>query len=163
MNMRILSRLSACILLLLILGACGPSEPAPGLPPATETSVTPAPAQNLPDYPPPTLPAPATPTLPAGYPLQPAILPTVDPYPGGLVWIIRPVGIQCEEGLAPGYGDLREATATVTAAGVRVKESQMTEMMVTAVCGSPTSAHYRLQIDASGLETAVALGWSAEN
>ena len=33
----------------------------------------------------------------------------------------------------PGYGDLREATSTLTAAGVAVARSEMTELAVTAV------------------------------
>jgi hypothetical protein len=79
-----------------------------------------------------------------------------------MIWIIRPVGIQCEEGTAPGYGDLRESVATLTAAGIRVVDSEMTELMVTTSCGSPTSAHYRVQIDFEDLEDALSMGWQEE-
>lgn len=158
MNAPILSRPLVAILLILILAACA-------APAATPTPMVGAPAPNtaVPGYPPPTSAVPESPTRPADYPAPPTIPPPADPYPGGLVWVIRSVGVQCEEGTAPGYGDLREAAATMTAAGVRVKEAQMTEMMVTAVCGSPTSAHFRLQIDANDLQTAESLGWTPES
>jgi hypothetical protein len=80
-----------------------------------------------------------------------------------VIWIIRPVGIQCEEGTAPGYGDLRESVATLTAAGIRVVNSQMTELMVAASCGSPTSAHFLVQIDAEDLDKALSMGWAKES
>jgi hypothetical protein len=147
------------LLLLFALAACGPaaapaSPAAPELPTAIIVPTVPQ------AYPAPV--AAATPTLAAAYPEPPTMMPTVDPYPGGLVWVLRPVGIQCEEGTAPGYANLREATATMTSAGIRVNEAQMTELMVPAVCGSPTSAHFRLQIDATDLQTAVSLGWTEE-
>ena len=170
MNVRILSRQLVVILLILMLSACGPAAPlatptagAPATAPALQSAPTQTPVTAVPGYPAPLPTAPTSPTRPADYPAPPTIPPPADPYPGGLVWIVRPVGVQCEEGTAPGYGDLREATATMTAAGVRVKESQMTEMMVTAVCGSPTSAHFRLQIDANDLQTAELLGWTSES
>ncbi len=56
-----------------------------------------------------------------GYPPPPTSPPPTDPYPGGLVWIIRPVGVQCEDGTAEGYGDLSESVATLTAAGLQVE------------------------------------------
>jgi hypothetical protein len=89
-------------------------------------------------------------------------LPTVDPYPGGIIWIIRPVGTQCEDGTTLGYGDLRESVATLTAAGLRVVDSEMVELMVTTACGSPTSAHYRVQIDIEDLDSALSMGWDRE-
>lgn len=160
--------LIAALLFVFILGACGPAA-APTAPttaptegPALEEAGTLTPTALPQGYPPPA-PAPAaTSALPADYPAPPTMMPTADPYPGGLVWVLRPVGIQCEEGTAPGYGDLREAQATMTAAGITVVEAQMTDLMVTAVCGSPTSAHYRLQISAEDLQTAVSMGWSQE-
>jgi hypothetical protein len=76
-----------------------------------------------------------------------------------MVWITRPVGIQCEDGTALGYGDLRESVATLTAAGLRVSDSEMAEFMVTTACGSPTSAHYRIQISVEDLESAISMGW----
>jgi len=105
---------------------------------------------------------PATPTRDPNYPAPPTYAPTVDPYPGGLVWILHPVGIQCEESTSPGYGDLREAVSTLTAAGVAVAKSEMTELVVTDACGSPTSAHYRAQIAADDLQTALSMEWTQE-
>jgi hypothetical protein len=79
-----------------------------------------------------------------------------------MVWIIRPVGIQCEDGTALGYGDLGEAVATLTAAGLRVADSEVIELMVTTSCGSPTSAHYRVQINSDDLDSALSMGWTRE-
>jgi hypothetical protein len=136
------------------------SDDAPSLKPAATAPALPT-AEPLPeDYPPP---APTLqPTNPADYPGPATVMPTVDPYPGGMVWIIRPVGIQCEDGTTLGYGDLSEAVATLTAAGLRVTDSEMIEMMVTTSCGSPTSAHYRVQISSDDLDTALSMGWDRE-
>ncbi len=156
------------LLLVVLLGACGPSVPPDtpdgadeGQDPALEEAPTSTPLGLPEGYPAPDPVVMETPALPADYPAPPTPLPTVDPYPGGLAWVLRPVGIQCEEGTAPGYGDLRETVATMTAAGIEVVDAQMTDMMVTAVCGGPTSAHYRLHINADDLPTAVSLGWTA--
>jgi hypothetical protein len=85
-----------------------------------------------------------------------------DPYPGGMAWIIRPVGVQCEEGAAEGYGDLHEAVVTLTAAGMVVTGSETIELAVAASCGSPTSTHYRLQIPSTDLDKAVSMGWEKD-
>ncbi len=161
-----------------LLTACGTAPPAEtivtptanagsdnALPALEQAATAPAlaTAEPLPeDYPPPqpALPVPAT--YPPDYPGPPTLMPTVDPYPGGMVWIIRPVGIQCEDGTAPGYGDLQESVATLTAAGLRVVDSEMIEMMVTTSCGSPTSAHYHIQIDVADLNSALSMGWEQE-
>lgn len=133
----------------------------PGLEPAATAPSLPT-SEPLPaEYPPPQPTLPPTATYPPGY-VGPPTPPAVDPYPGGMVWIIRPVGTQCEDGTAPGYGDLREAVATLTAAGIRVAASEMTELMVAASCGSPTSAHYRVQISGEDLEDALSMGWQQE-
>jgi hypothetical protein len=171
MKPRTLLTILALAAMVLLLVACGPaSGEQPADEPAAEATVpglegAPAGGEtSQPDnYPPPeeVLP-PGTPTLRSDYPAPPTLPATVDPYPGGLVWIIRPVGIQCEEGTAPGYGDLREATSTVTAAGIKVADSEMTELMVTTSCGSPTSAHFRLQIAADDLDAGLSLGWTQE-
>jgi hypothetical protein len=166
MNNHFLPTFLFLILALVFVGGCGASEadapqPIPTLPtlnevPADQATAVPA------EYPAPEVSGPATPTLDPNYPAPPTPAPTVDPYPGGVVWIIRPVGVQCEEGTAPGYNDLREATSTLTAAGVAVAQSEMTELMVTDVCGSPTSAHFRVQIAAGDLQTALSMGWTQE-
>lgn len=157
------------IAVLILLAACGPAapeaapSPGPDLRPPLQEAATSTPAALPENYPPPAVAPLPTATLPADYPAPPTMAPTVDPYPGGMVWVIRPVGIQCEEGTAPGYTDLRETVATMTAAGINVIDSQMTDMMVTAVCGAPTSAHFRLQIDAADLQTAESMGWNRES
>lgn len=140
----------------------GGSDALPALEPAATAAAQPT-AEALPEnYPPPqpALPVPAT--YPPDYPGPPTLMPTVDPYPGGVVWIIRPVGIQCEDGTAPGYGDLSEAVATLTAAGLSVLDSEVIEMLVTTSCGSPTSAHYHIQIDVVDLDSALSMGWEQE-
>ncbi len=135
-------------------------DTGPALEPAPNDPLAPT-AEPLPgDYPPPQPVLPATPTYPPDYPGPPTPEPTIDPYPGGMVWIMRPVGIQCEDGTALGYGDLNEAVATLTAAGIRVSDSEMTELMVAASCGSPTSAHFHVQIDVEDLDDALNLGWA---
>ncbi|MFL7837516.1 MAG: hypothetical protein ACK2T4_09065 [Candidatus Promineifilaceae bacterium] len=152
--------------ILVLLSGCGASEvntpePIPTAPIVNEMpTARPTPVPQV--YPAPEAVEPAAPTLDPDYPAPPTDVPTVDPYPGGLAWVIRPVGIQCEDGTAPGYGDLREATSTLTAAGVKVAQSEMTELVVTDVCGAPTSAHFRVQIAASDLQTVLSLGWTQE-
>ena len=151
---------------LFLLSACAaPETEVPQLEPtvpALEEAPPEPPTAVPPDYPAPEVVAPAEPTRDADYPAPPTLAPTVDPYPGGLVWVIRPVGIQCEEGTTPGYGDLRETTSTLTAAGVTVADAKMTELMVTASCGSPTSAHFLVQIAAEDLPTALSMDWTQE-
>jgi hypothetical protein len=149
---------------LMIAVACSSAmEALPTLPPPTAESGNLATAVPDQSYLAPEADLPATATHEPGYPEQPQDFPpTVDPYPGGLVWVIRPVGIQCEEGTSPGYSDLREATSTLTAAGVAVADSEMTELMVAASCGSPTSAHFRVQIAADDLQTALSMDWTQE-
>ena len=154
------------ILSLVLLSGCGSSEtddpePLPTLP-ILEATPTMQPTAVPGSYPAPEAAIPAMPTKDPDYPAPPTYAPVVEPYPGGLVWVIRPVGIQCEEGTAPGYGDLREAASTLTAAGVTVAQSEMTELMVTTVCGSPTSAHFRVQIAADDLQTALSMDWTQE-
>lgn len=111
---------------------------------------------------------PAIPTSPplstGGYPPAPSM---PDPYPaageGGLIWVIRPEGVQCEASDAPtGEKGLQEAVESLAAAGVTAQAWELTEMMVTAVCGSPTSTHYLVQIPAANLDKAIALGWTAQ-
>ena len=167
------------LMTLLIIAACGTAPPArPTSTPSANFSESendsylrpatlvplPATIEAVPaTQPPAPLVNPEQPTHEPGYPPPaPTFPPTVDPYPGGLVWIIRPVGVQCEDGTTEGYGDLRESVATLTAAGLQVEGSEMLERVVPAVCGSPTSAHYRIQIKVEGLDTARAMGWERE-
>jgi hypothetical protein len=168
MKNRLLSILLLFIVFLLLLAGCGPSqtEAEPAQPGALPTirgleDAPPNPPTKPSDYPAPEANLPPTPTLDPDYP-APTPWPVIDPYPGGLVWIIRPVGIQCEDGTAPGYSDLTEVESTLTAAGVKVVAAEMTEMVVASSCGSPTSAHFRVQIAAEDLQTALSLDWIRE-
>ena len=52
-----------------------------------------------------------------------------------------------------------EAVATLSAAGVLVSQAEMTDLMVTAVCGAPTSAHYLAQISYDDLDLVLSMGW----
>lgn len=158
----------------LLLAACGPAEPAgetavpttaaPAEDGALQTPVG-APSAQPPasDYPveAPTLPP--TPTRDPDYPGPPTPQPTEDPYPGGVAWVLRPVGTQCEDSTEPGYGSLEEAVDTLTAAGVPVLASERVEIPVTQSCGSPTSAHYRVQISSDELPVALSMGWRNES
>lgn len=163
LNVRLLLLVSVVWVLLSACGSADPGvlEPEPAFP-GLEEAPAGQPTVESPGYPAPEIVAPPTPTFNPDYPAPPTLAPTVDPYPGGLVWIIRPVGIQCEEGTSPGYGDLRETTSTLTAAGVTVAGAEMAELMVAASCGSPTSAHFRVQIAAENLQTALSMGWTQE-
>lgn len=170
MKQRLSITIIALLLIIFAVSACGTAPPAqptatpsgsPGLETAPPAQIQPT-AESLPDSYPPPPPAPVQPTREPNYPPPPTFPPTVDPYPGGLVWIIRPVGVQCEDGTAEGYGDLRESVATLTAAGLQVENSEMIDLMVPAACGSPTSAHYRIQINVDGLNTANSMGWQRE-
>ena len=132
--------------------------------PDTATHTPPAPtAESQPEiYPPPVTAVPERSTREPGYPPPATFPPTVDPYPGGMVWILRPVGVQCEEGTTPGYGDLRESVATLAAAGLQVEDSEMVALMVPTACGSPTSEHFRIKIHVDELDTAQSMGWTRE-
>jgi len=110
----------------------------------------------------------------SGYPIAtPVPIPTIDGYPApptlapptaypepieGSVWVLFPVGEQCADGTGR-YEDLATAVAALTAAGVPVQDSEVAELIVCASCGCPTSAHYRLEIDAIYLETVKSLEW----
>ena len=106
--------------------------------------------------------APAPTPFPEGY-VAPPTIPALNPYPeasGTLVWVIKPVGEQCAE--TPTTPDLQTAVADMVAFGIPVEASEMTNLPVCMSCGCPTSAHFRLQIDAGYLGNAEVLGWFAE-
>ena len=100
------------------------------------------------DYPEP----PQPPQPPSGY----------DAYPeaDSSVWVLFPVGEQCAD--ESRYEDMVTAVADLTAAGITVYESEIVELIVCSACGCPTSAHFRVSIDASQLSTAQAMEWTAE-
>lgn len=116
-------------------------------------------------------PALPTPTpRPEGYPPPPTAVPPPSSYAGDAypapedtIWVLFPVGEQCAQPEESEYEDLSDAVAALTAAGVTVNASEMTDLIVCQACGCPTSAHYRVQIDATQLETAVSLGWLPED
>lgn len=158
------------LLLPALLAACGPAaeSPTPATPTTESEGVlsrpTATPSNALQEaqpepYPPPFEPSPT----PEGYPPPATPLPTIDPYPAGeSVWIIRPVGEQCADPEDNEYVDLQEAVADLAAAGVPALSSEMTDLIVCAACGCPTSAHYRVEVDTANLDRAEALGWTRE-
>ncbi|MCP5097268.1 MAG: hypothetical protein GY943_17110 [Chloroflexi bacterium] len=107
--------------------------------------------------------APATPIPQDGYPAP--VIPTHNPYPvvEGNVWIVFPVGEQCADAANGRYEDLTAAVAGLTAAGITVTDSEITELLVCSACGCPTSAHYRVEIDGTQLSTALSLDWTVES
>jgi len=172
-------------ILLLALAACGPSTPAPASEPeelstpdqseeGLRIAITPAggsaggieaapveEAYPIPvptpiiideDYPAP--PTPLPPSLPGGY--------EADPAAEGTVWILFPVGEQCAEAAESRYADLTTAVSELTAVGITVYEAEVTDLIVCSACGCPTSAHYRVSIDAAQWEIAKALEWIVE-
>lgn len=128
--------------------------------PPTDNLVQPESVPGGDGYPVPALPQ--TAPLPEGYEI-PTALPPINPYPeatGQLIWILKPVGQQCAE--TPTTPDLPTAVADMVAFGIPVEASEMAELAVCTECGCPTSAHFRLQIDAGYLGNAQVLGWVAE-
>jgi hypothetical protein len=89
---------------------------------------------------------------------------TIDPYPeavDGFIWMLLPVGVQCEEDAAS-YNDLQDAVAGLTAVNVQTGQAEITEMTVCSACGCPTSAHYRVQVSIEDVNAAQSLGWTRE-
>jgi hypothetical protein len=91
----------------------------------------------------------------------PQEFPTIDPYPAesSTVWIVHPIGIQCEDAATSKYQSEQDVDAGLTAAGITVHEVTTTELIVCSACGCPTSIHYRAEINASDLNKAISLGW----
>jgi hypothetical protein len=158
----------------LLLASCANATDATPTPiPAPEETGEPAPAATptilVPEqgteessgYPPPgeddSYPAPGD---QPGYPAPPVPAPTLDPYPSGVVWIIRPVGEQCEDGRS--FADLATAVSSLEENGIVVGEAEEVELFVCQACGCPTSEHYRLQIEPADLDRALTLGWFRE-
>lgn len=152
------------LLVAIITAACGPAPAVNEAPAAPATATATEPASTI-ETPAPTsamtvideYPAPAT----DGYPPPGPPVPAAHPYPAaeGMVWIIIPVGEQCADPSENSYASLQDAVASLTAAGITVNTSTMTDLPVCMACGCPTSAHYRLQIDAASLNDALSLGW----
>lgn len=158
-------------LILLMLTACGA---------ATETAPTPTtlPSTALPQpgtAPRATVtPAGATSDDTSGYPAPPTLTPYPEgyvgpdlgaanaPYPAaaGFVWIIRPSGLQCGDGLD--YDTLEAAVAPLSQAGIEVVAQMSVNLMVCEACSCPTSLHYRAQIAEADVAATEKLGWTVD-
>lgn len=161
-------------LFLFALTACGSSIPttmAPENESDSSNQVRPTPtSMNHPvestalPVPYPGAPATAVP-IKEGYPAAQEIYPTIDPYPVGessTVWILHPVGVQCEDSSSSKYQSEQDVKAGLTAAGITVNNVATVDLMVCQACGCPTSIHYRAEINESNLDKAIALGWTPE-
>ena len=160
------------ILLSIIMTACGTSIPTETRPASENNAPSqgrPTPTiENLPADPTELpLPYPGLPTtdtsLPEGYP-PPQEFPTIDPYPvnAGTVWVLYPIGVQCEDASVGKYHSQQDAKAGLTAAGLTVHDVTTIELMVCSACGCPTSTHFRAEISETDLEKAISLGWEPE-
>lgn len=96
--------------------------------------------------------------LPEGYPEPEDSLPPA-PYPADrqTIWVVKPAGEQCAESLD--YATEQDAVASLEAAAIETLSAKTVEFMVTSSCGSPTSTHYAVEINAADLATAEALDW----
>jgi hypothetical protein len=152
------------MILTLLVAACGDTavtpetvEPEPtvdsdeGIFP--RSTVTPDEADTDESYPVPEVATPDT-----DYP-APEAMPTRDPYPvvAGYVWVVHPVGEQCEEGRH--FDNVNAAIAALEEAEVEVAAGATTSLNVCLACGCPTSEHFILQIAEEDLSTAEGLGW----
>jgi hypothetical protein len=103
-------------------------------------------------------PAPAT--VASGYP-EPAVpTATPDPYPGGKLIMIRPMGEQCAA--ASDYENAGEAVDELEIQGIKVLEFEEVDLIVCSSCGCPTSEHIRVTLDPADLAQAQSLGWRRE-
>ncbi len=136
------------LFLLFLLAACG-GAPAP-------TPAPTAPSAND-GYPPPAAPT----SLPQGYPAQrpTPTLPTGYPDDDNRTWLIKPVGMQCQESSA----NLNQEVASLQNAGIPVLAAQMTTLAVCEACDTcPTSEHYRVLVAPENIDAAQTLGWTEE-
>ena len=166
------------LLVLILSVACGPAvtndEPSADSETEGVLEVVTQPANGPPAA---TLEPAPQPDAPEGYPAQPTAVPitegypapsepiaTINPYPDavdGFIWMLLPVGVQCEDD-ANTYTDIQDAVAGLTAVAVHTNQTEITELMVCAACGCPTSAHYRVQVSVEDVGAAQALGWNRE-
>jgi hypothetical protein len=154
------------LLLAALVAACsGGSDAEPTIQPTKDspteapTSTVEAPPVEAPTAEPTAYPDPPTPTPPgidAGYP---AFIPqpTIDPYPGGLVTILHPMGIQCEE---PEFPDLSAAVGALEEAGIVVLAAEEIALNVCESCNCATSEHFQVQINVDDMDKAIELGWT---
>ena len=127
----------------------------------SESLTTPAEIDDPDGYPPP----PAQITQPeSSYPANEAqVAQPESAYPAeqDMIWVVLPVGIQCEEGGQ--YADLDEAVADLDTVGVVIVDQGTSELIVASACGQPTSEHYGAMILRDGLSKAESLGWTLFN
>lgn len=165
MTARKLALLLAAFLFLTILAACNggtneeaTTEPTEESQPGAPTPTPEPPTEEAPTSEPTAYPPPPTPTPPGGevgYPVA-TPLPTANPYPGGLVTIMHPMGLQCEE---PTFEDLSAAISSLEETGIAVVAAEEIGLEVCEACGCATSLHYRVQINAEDLDRALEMGW----
>jgi hypothetical protein len=134
------------------------NEPTVESPTRAPTSTSEAPPE-LPTTEATAYPAPPTPTPPGSDAPYPGFTPqpTIDPYPGGLVTILHPMGIQCEE---PILQDLSAAIGALEEAGISVVAAEEVALNVCEACSCPTSVHFQVQINVEDMDKAFELGWS---
>lgn len=162
--MKFLYFLLSMILLLVTTTCTSNVVPTPS-PTETVTSPDPAATARLPVTPTPEgYPAvPSATPIPEGYPANPTPQSLSTGYPADSnVWIVRPLGQQCEDPDTYEYADLEAAVNALEEAGVEVLSSERTELTVCAACDCPTSEHFRAQIGAQQLPQAESLGWQRE-
>ena len=158
--------IALALLLLALAAACGGGSDAEPTIQPTEDSPTEAPTSTV-DAPPveaptakptayPAQPTPTPPGIDSGYPAF-TPQPTIDPYPGGLVTILHPMGQQCEE---PILADLSAAVGALEEAGIVVLAAEEIALNVCESCNCATSEHFQVQISVDDLDKAVELGWS---
>lgn len=170
----------ALFLMLFLLAACGPEKPEsvevveptakpadvlPTAPPAdARPTVTPVSSDG---YPAPGAAAPAegypliaVTAVPSDYPvIDYSSLPTRNPYPapGEYIWVVVPMGEQCEDTMT--YPTMQDANLVLLGNGIATFDWRIEELMVCTACGCPTSTQYLMQIPATDLAAAEALGW----
>lgn len=159
------------VLLVMVLGACQSSAPAPAeteappaAPTASEGTETPAPAAPEATATPDEYPAQPTASAPeSGYPPAPEeAAPSAAYPPGEPVWIVRPLGTQCEDESTFAYASLEEAVSALEEAGVDVLSSETVDLMVCQACGCPTSEHFRVQVLGEDVQSIRSMGWQTE-
>ena len=128
---------------------------------ATVVATMPATATATPDaYPL----RPTSPPSPESYPAVPTTAPLSTAYPADLqIWILRPLGNQCEDLNSYPYATLGEAVTGLEQAGIDVFDSESVDLAVCEGCDCPTSQHFRVQILRNDLERARTLGWYEES
>lgn len=104
-------------------------------------------------------PAPVS-TLPAAsYPEPPEPQLPVGAYPANTVWVIHPLGQQCQD---PLFENERAATRVLAEAGVTVLSAETVDLNVCQACDCPTSAHIRVLIDEKDVPVVEAMDWQVE-